>query len=71
MSNAMSGVRVVELAGWTFVPTAGAGLADRVAEDVKRLTNLRPTVEIVERDSIYDPGSTGKPRRIVDRRQAR
>ncbi|WP_299950594.1 CaiB/BaiF CoA-transferase family protein [uncultured Modestobacter sp.] len=35
MSNVMQGVRVVELAGWTFVPSAGAVLADWGAEVIK------------------------------------
>lgn len=43
----------------------------QVMEDVRRLTNLRPTLEIVERDTIYDPTGGAKPRRIVDLRPAR
>src|ERR1700712_3241648 len=35
MSGVMSGVKVVELAGWTFFPTAGAVLADWGAEVIK------------------------------------
>src|SRR5260370_26601255 len=35
MSDAMSGVKVVELAGWTFVPSAGAVLADWGADVIK------------------------------------
>ncbi len=35
MAGAMSGVKIVELAGWTFVPSAGAVLADWGAEVVK------------------------------------
>ena len=31
----MDGVKVVELAGWTFVPTAGAVLADWGADVIK------------------------------------
>jgi crotonobetainyl-CoA:carnitine CoA-transferase CaiB-like acyl-CoA transferase len=35
MSDAMAGVKVVELAGWTFVPSAGAVLADWGADVIK------------------------------------
>ena len=35
MSGAMAGVKVVELAGWTFVPSAGAVLADWGADVIK------------------------------------
>src|SRR5260370_16474554 len=35
MSDAMSGVKVVELAGWTFVPSAGAVLAHWGADVIK------------------------------------
>ncbi len=35
MSDAMSGIKVVELAGWTFVPSAGAVLADWGADVIK------------------------------------
>lgn len=56
-----------------LAPSADAldGIAARMAEEVTRLTNLRPTVELVERDQIYDPTSPAKPKRIVDLRQAR
>ncbi|MBL8589524.1 MAG: hypothetical protein JNK46_13405, partial [Methylobacteriaceae bacterium] len=43
----------------------------QVLEDVRRLTNLRPRLEIVGRDAIYDPTGGGKPKRIVDARPAR
>jgi len=48
-----------------------ADISERMAEEVKRLTNLRPTIELVERDKIYDPTFPAKPKRIVDLRQAR
>lgn len=48
-----------------------ADISERMAEEVKRLTNLRPTIELVERDKIYDPTLPAKPKRIVDLRQAR
>ncbi|MDH3047242.1 CaiB/BaiF CoA transferase family protein [Gordonia alkanivorans] len=35
MTGVMDGVKVVELAGWTFVPTAGAVLADWGADVIK------------------------------------
>ena len=35
MSNALSGIRVVEVAAWTFVPAAGAVLADWGADVIK------------------------------------
>lgn len=35
MPGPMEGVRVVEVAGWTFVPAAGAVLADLGAEVIK------------------------------------
>jgi phenylacetate-coenzyme A ligase PaaK-like adenylate-forming protein len=48
-----------------------AALGEQVAAEVMRLTNLRPRIEIVARDEIYDPITTSKPRRIVDARPAR
>ena len=48
--------------------TSEAGIAEMVSEDVRRLTNLRPVVEIASRDEIFDPTSAVKPQRIVDRR---
>ena len=35
MSGVLSGVRVVELASWTYVPAAGVALADWGAEVIK------------------------------------
>lgn len=46
-----------------------ADLGARIAAEVTRLTNLRPQVEIVGRDEIYDPITANKPRRIVDARR--
>ena len=48
--------------------TSEAGIAEMVSEDVRRLTNLRPVIEMASRDEIFDPTSAVKPRRIVDRR---
>ena len=56
-----------------LAPAAGSpdGFADRMIADVQRLTNLRPRIDIVPRDEIYDPTMATKPRRIVDKRVAR
>jgi phenylacetate-CoA ligase len=56
-----------------LAPAAGsaAGVADQVAADVVRLTNLRPRIAIVDRDEIFDPLTASKPRRIVDARPPR
>lgn len=56
-----------------LAPGAGqtAEIEASVISEVLKLTNLRPTVQIVERDSIYDPLVAAKPRRILDLRQAR
>jgi crotonobetainyl-CoA:carnitine CoA-transferase CaiB-like acyl-CoA transferase len=35
MTDVLSGIRVVELAAWTFVPAAGAVLADWGADVIK------------------------------------
>ena len=35
MSRAMSGIRVIEVAAWTFVPAAGAVMADWGADVIK------------------------------------
>ncbi len=49
----------------------GASITEQIAADVMRLTNLRPRIEIVERDEIFDPLTASKPRRIVDARPRR
>ncbi len=55
-----------------LAPAQGsAAVGERVAEEVQRLTNLRPRIEIVGRDEIYDPITASKPRRIVDARPPR
>ena len=46
-------------------------VAEQIAAEVMRLTNLRPRVEIVDRDDIFNPLTASKPRRIVDARQQR
>ncbi|MGH3969615.1 MAG: CoA transferase, partial [Mycobacterium sp.] len=35
MSGVLQGVRVVELASWTYVPSAGAALSDWGADVIK------------------------------------
>jgi len=35
MTGVLTGVRVVELASWTYVPAAGVALADRGADVIK------------------------------------
>jgi phenylacetate-coenzyme A ligase PaaK-like adenylate-forming protein len=47
------------------------GVAEQIAAEVMQLTNLRPRVEIVDRDDIFNPLTASKPRRIVDARQQR
>ncbi len=56
-----------------LAPSQGSdgGVAEQVAADVTRLTNLRPRIEIVDRDEIFDPMAASKPRRIVDARPPR
>lgn len=51
-------------------PTArDDGLPERVAERVKTAIGVRPEVELVERDAIYDPERSLKSRRLIDRRK--
>jgi len=56
-----------------IAPSAPAtdDMTHSIAERVKELTNLRPAIEVVRRDEIFDPATMGKPRRIVDARLAR
>jgi phenylacetate-CoA ligase len=56
-----------------LAPAQGStsSVADQIAADVMRLTNLRPRIEIVDRDEIFNPLTASKPRRIVDARQQR
>ena len=51
------------------VDGAGKSIGADIAGLVIKLTNLRPEIEIAERDAIFDPVSMAKPRRIVDLRQ--
>ncbi len=59
---------VIELALERGVDPA---LGARIASEVTTLTNLRPTIDIVPRDRIYDPAESVKPKRIVDLRKPR
>lgn len=56
-----------------LAPAAGQSeqIGQQVLEDVRRLTNIRPTLEFVERDAIYDPTAGAKPKRIADIRPVR
>lgn len=56
-----------------IAPGIGAvqDMGPRIAETVRSLTNLRPDVEILPRDAIYDPTSPAKPKRIIDIRLKR
>ena len=46
-------------------------MAETVAAIVVRLSNLRPVIEVVSRDAIFDPVTMPKPRRVVDARKPR
>ena len=48
----------------------GDALADRVAVATADAVGVRPRVEFVRRDQIYDPSRQGKAVRLVDRRPA-
>jgi crotonobetainyl-CoA:carnitine CoA-transferase CaiB-like acyl-CoA transferase len=73
MAGALAGIRVVELASWTFVPSAGAALADWGAdvikvEDVRGgdpgralvISGLRRGDGKVDRDFMMEIGNRGK-----------
>jgi len=47
----------------------GAAAAAAAAEAVKRAVGVRPRVEIVAREEIYDPDRTAKSKRLIDRRR--
>jgi phenylacetate-coenzyme A ligase PaaK-like adenylate-forming protein len=53
-----------------IAPTAGAPetLAAELMDQVKAATAVRPTVELVNPEEIYDPTATVKPKRILDLR---
>ena len=51
--------------------SSDAAVAEQIAAEVMRLTHLRPLVEIVDRDEIFNPLTASKPRRIVDARPQR
>lgn len=46
-------------------------MPDTVAGIVAKLSNLRPVIDVVARDAIFDPVTMPKPRRVVDERKAR
>jgi phenylacetate-coenzyme A ligase PaaK-like adenylate-forming protein len=52
-------------------PGQSDDIAARVIEETTALAHMRPRVETVERDEIYDPLVAAKPRRVVDIRPPR
>ena len=56
MSGVLSGVRVVELASWTYVPAAGVALADWGAEVIK----VESVVGVIPAGRSWSEGSPGK-----------
>ena len=56
-----------------LAPAKGSGgdIGEQIAAEVTRLTNLRPRIEIVGSNDIFDPLTASKPRRIVDARPQR
>jgi hypothetical protein len=53
--KALDGIRVLEVAAWTFVPAAGAILADWGA-DVIKVEHRRPAISTGSRPDGPDPG---------------
>jgi phenylacetate-coenzyme A ligase PaaK-like adenylate-forming protein len=49
--------------------SSAASVTGRVSEAVMRAVQIRPRVEIVDRDDIYDPTRQAKAARIVDLRR--
>ncbi len=56
MSGVLSGVRVVELASWTYVPAAGVALADWGADVIK----VESIVGVILAGRWWSEGSPGK-----------
>jgi phenylacetate-CoA ligase len=53
-----------------IAPTARVeGMHTRIAERVKVAIGVRPEIELVERDAIYDPERSLKSKRLIDRRK--
>jgi phenylacetate-coenzyme A ligase PaaK-like adenylate-forming protein len=48
-----------------------AEIAEAITEETTRTTNVRPRVEFVDRDEIYDPLAASKPKRVLDLRAPR
>lgn len=84
MTRVLEGVRVVEIASWTFVPAAGAALADWGAQVIKVedvrfgdparalvLANLTRENARVDRDYMMEIGNRGKRSIGLDLRTAR
>lgn len=53
------------------MPGQSDDVATRVVEEATMLAHVRPRVETVARDDIYDPLVAAKPRRVVDLRPPR
>src|SRR4030095_16123466 len=66
MASALSGIRVIEVAAWTFVPAAGAVLADWGADVIKveRPTSGGPQRGLVSMGLI--PGGPGAVNYIIE-----
>ncbi|MCC7347546.1 MAG: AMP-binding protein [Variibacter sp.] len=52
-------------------PDRHAALAEAVAAETVRTAHVRPRIEFVDRDDIFDPTSGAKPRRVIDQRPRR
>ena len=79
MSGLLSGVKVVELASWTYVPCAGAMLADWGADVIKVEDTkggdparylvsggLRPEDSRVNANAVMEIGNHGKRSLAID-----
>lgn len=51
--------------------SAKSRIAEEVVIEAMRMTHVRPRIEFAERNDIYDPLTTAKPRRVVDLRPSR
>ena len=52
-------------------PKFHGSLPDQVREEAAKVVLVRPRIAIVDRDEIYDPLVSAKPRRVVDLRKPR
>jgi hypothetical protein len=51
--------------------SASGDVPEWIAARTVQLTNVRPRIEHVDRNEIYDPQHAPKPRRIIDLRPPR